>query len=180
MSRIQTSTALGCLSTWRRTSHGQSSLLHAFIYLPSLVLCTLPSQHGWKHGFGDSRAKPKTLLLVSLIFLLVPFPIIVFVQQVTSLFVVTPQMELWSAIFLFGEGSLEASPQLMLQIFIILSDSERKVAVIQVVSIVSSIITISKTAIEAFLSESYEFTIQFIQNVLEHEKSNDDSFMIQC
>ena len=89
-------------------------------------------------------------------------------------------MELWSAIFLFGEGSLEASPQLMLQIFIILSDSERKVAVIQVVSIVSSIITISKTAIEAFLSESYEFTIQFIENVLEHEKSNDDSFMIQC
>ena len=55
------------------------------------------------------------------VFVVVPFPITVLVQQVISLFVVSPQMEMMSAIFLFGEGALEASPQLVLQNYIILS-----------------------------------------------------------
>ena len=55
------------------------------------------------------------------VFVIVPFPITVLVQQVISLFVISPQMEMLSAIFLFGEGALEASPQLILQNYIILS-----------------------------------------------------------
>ena len=55
------------------------------------------------------------------VFVVVPFPITVLVQQVWSLFVISPQMEMLSAIFLFGEGALEASPQLVLQNYIILS-----------------------------------------------------------
>ena len=80
----------------------------------------------------------KKVILGSILILLVPFPVTVFIQQVTSLFVVNARMELMSAVFLFGEGSLEASPQLLLLLYTILSDSERKMATLQMVSIVSS------------------------------------------
>ena len=60
---------------------------------------------------------------------------------------------LLSAIFLFGEGALEASPQLLL--LIILSDAEREIHWIQKASIASSLLAISKTSIEVFVSESY-------------------------
>ena len=60
-------------------------------------------------------------LLGLAVLVIVPFPITVLVQQVISLFVISPWMEMMSAIFLFGEGALEASPQLVLQNYIILS-----------------------------------------------------------
>ena len=72
-----------------------------------------------------------------------------------SLFIQTDQMELLSAVFLFGEGSLEASPQLLLLLYIIVSDAEREIPWIQKASIISLLLTISKTAIELYVSESY-------------------------
>ena len=57
----------------------------------------------------------KRMLLVALLLLFIPFPLLVFTQQVASLFIQTDQMELLSAVFLFGEGALEASPQLLLK-----------------------------------------------------------------
>ena len=57
-----------------------------------------------------------------------PFPLVVFAQQVNSLFMPdSAQMELLSSIFLFGEGALEASPQLLLLLYIIVSDCERDI-----------------------------------------------------
>lgn len=116
------------------------------------------------------------MLWGSLLLLIIPFPAIVFIQQVVHLFVVNEQMELMSAIFLFGEGSLEASPQLLLLLYIILYDSERKIATIQIASIASSIITISKTSIELYLNESYNWD-SVAKHVLYHTDTNDDSMM---
>ena len=73
------------------------------IHLPSLagaLHLALPAlSYGWAHGFDELRAKPKRVLLVALLLLLLPFPILVFAQQVTSLFIVNPQMELLECIF---------------------------------------------------------------------------------
>ena len=65
------------------------------------------------------------------------------------------QMEVWSAIFLYAEGSLEASPQSLLPLYIIFSDAERPIARVQKASLISSLLTISKTAIGLFINESY-------------------------
>ena len=59
------------------------------------------------------------------------------------------QMEVWSAIFLYAEGSLKASPQSLLLLYIIFSDAEQKA------SLISSLLTISKTVIGLFINESY-------------------------
>ena len=147
------------------------------IQLPAVVLaiCAVFAAlvFGCKSGFETDQKK---VILGSLLILLVPFPATVFIQQVTSLFVVNARMELMSAIFLFGEGSLEASPQLLLLLYTIFSDSEREVATIQMASIVSSIMTISKTSIELYLNESYNTGI-FPSDVWDHTGANDDSMM---
>lgn len=80
-----------------------------------------------------------------------------------------------SAIFLFGEGALEASPQILLLLYIIVSDRERDIPWIQKVSIISSVLTISKTAIELFVSESYFEPTP--SDVLNHEDTNNDSML---
>ena len=153
----------------------------AFIQLPGLVLAlcsalgtlslNCSSYFGESESFGVTR-----MLLFSVLSLLMPFPLLVTVQQLASLFITGPQMTLFSAVFLFGEGSLEASPQLLLLVYVILSDSEREVAWIQIVSIVSSVVTISKTSIELFLNESYCSSI-YPQEVFEHDNTNDDSMI---
>ena len=126
------------------------------IQLPAVVLAACAAfgalVWGCRTSFGFLQLK---IILGSFLILLLPFPILVSIQQVASLFISADEMELMSDVFLFAEGSLEASPQLLLLIYVILSDSERKVALIQRVSIVSSIILISKTSIKLFLDESY-------------------------
>ena len=99
-----------------------------------------------------------------------------FTQQVASLFIQTDQMELLSAIFLFGEGALKASPQLLLLVYIIVSDAEREIPWIQKASIISSLITISKTAIELYVSESFNSAIT-PSAVLDHSDSLNDSML---
>ena len=118
----------------------------------------------------------KKALLGSLLLLIIPFPLLVFVQQVASLFIQTDQMELLSAVFLFGEGALEASPQLLLLLYIIGSDAEREIPWIQKASIVSSLLTISKTSIEMFVTESFgpDTSPSF---VLDHSKTFNDSIL---
>ena len=155
-----------------------ATITFTLIQLPAyvLALCAVIAAliYGCDHGFETSEKK---VILGSILgALFIPFPVTVFIQQVASLFVVNAQMELMSAIFLFGEGSLEASPQLLLSLYIILSDSERKVATIQILSIVSSILSISKTSIELYLNESYG-TQSSSRDVLDHTDTNDDSMM---
>ena len=149
----------------------------ACIQLPAVfltvcaVLATLV--FGCQTNFDSGEFK---VIFGSLLLLFVPFPATVFIQQLAHLFVVNAQMELMSAIVLFGEGSLEASPQLLLSLYIILSDSERKIATIQIASIVSSIVTISKTSIELYLNESYNLCV-IPSDVWDHTGTNDDSIM---
>ena len=105
------------------------SLTFTFIQMPAIILAIFTIlgalAKGCREGFGSDQAK-KFLSVVLL--LLVPFPVLIFVQQVASIFIRTDQMEYWSILFLFGEGSLEAPPQLLLMMYIIFSDSEREVA----------------------------------------------------
>ena len=85
-------------------------------------------------------------------------------------------MELLSAVFLFGEGALEASPQLLLLVYIIVSDAEREIPWIQKASIISSVLSISKTAIELYVSESFE-RVTIPSAVLNHSGSLNDSML---
>ena len=155
-----------------------AAITFACIQLPAVVfaICAFLGAlvSGCKFGF---KADDLIVMFVSLFLLLVPFPITVFVQQVKHLSLVNAQMELMSAVFLFGEGSLEASPQLLLSLYIILSDSEREVATIQILSITSSIITISKTSIELYLNESCNSSALIAEYILNHKNTNDDSMM---
>ena len=89
----------------------------------------------------------KRAILGVLCMMFVPYPLVVLIQQVAHLFLQNPQMEMLSAILLYGEGSLEASPQLILQNYILMSDSERGVTTIQLLAIISAYFTIAKTSI---------------------------------
>ena len=89
-------------------------------------------------------------MTAALLFLFIPFPLLIFTQQVAGLFTEgNTQMEVWSAIFLYAKGSLKASPQSLLLLYIIFSDAEQKA------SLISSLLTISKTVIGLFINESY-------------------------
>ena len=55
---------------------------------------------------------------------------------------------------MFGEGSLESAPQLILQIYIILTDKTRTPDTIQWLAIIGSYVSIAKTAIEMYASRS--------------------------
>ena len=83
----------------------------ACIQLPAVVLALCGALgalwEGCIHGFGYGEPK---MLLGSFLILLVPFPLLVFSQQVASLCIRNAQMEFLSSVFLFGEGSLVASP----------------------------------------------------------------------
>jgi len=155
-----------------------ASITFGCIQLPALVLaicaavaavflrCTIPQHSG---GY-------KKILAGALLLLIIPFPLVVFSQQVASLFIQTDQMELLSAIFLFGEGALEASPQLLLLLYIIVSDAERQIPWIQKASIISLLLTISKTAIELYVSESYGMGMT-LSRILNHNASLNDSIL---
>ena len=134
-----------------------------------LIRCIFTDQAEYHAGY-------KTLVAGSLLLLIIPFPLLVFTQQVASLFIQTDQMELLSATFLFGEGALEASPQLLLLLYIIVSDAEREIPWIQKASIISSLLTISKTAIELFVSESFNCGAT-PSSILNHKGTCDDSML---
>ena len=127
-----------------------ATITFGFIQMPAVVLA-LCGAVGVVLYEGCTKKVLGCLLL-----LITPFPLLVLLQQVVSVFMPdSAQMELLSSIFLFGEGALEASPQILLLLYIIVSDRERDIPWIQKVSIISSVLTISKTAIELFVSESY-------------------------
>ena len=151
------------------------------IQLPAVVLalCGGVGVVLLRCGPGSEYAEgyTKKVLTGCLLLLIIPFPLVVFAQQVATLFMPdSAQMELLSANFLFGEGALEASPQLLLLLYIILSDSERNIPWIQKASIASSILTISKTAIELFVSESYS-GVTIPSDILNHKDTLNDSML---
>ena len=127
------------------------------IQLPAVVLAICAALGAFFIRFTEDEEYYRgywKILLAAFLLLIIPFPVVVFVQQIASLFIRSDQMTFLSAIFLFGEGSLEAAPQLLLLLYAILSGRQPKV--LQFVSIVSSIFAISKTSIELFLGESYD------------------------
>lgn len=145
------------------------------IQLPAVVLaiCSVLALVISRCGYSDAgRMLPGVLLLP-----FIPFPLLVFAQQVASLFFPEDdQMELFSAIFLFSEGALEASPQLLFLFYIIVSDAERQIPWIQKASIISSLLSINKTSIELFVSESYGRG-STSRNILDHSPACNDSLM---
>merc|ERR1719509_82316 len=114
-----------CVETFRDEVWALLTL--AFIQVPGVVLflvtsfallltsCMIVSE--------EYRPSYKHYLLM-LAFLLVPFPLVVAAQQLWTLCHPSDHMEVVSAILLFGEGALEASPSLLLSLYAILSDSE--------------------------------------------------------
>ena len=110
-----------------------------------------------------------------LVLLVVPFPFIIWFQHIYSLFHFNPFMEQISAILLLGEGALESSPQLILQIYIVLSHKARTVSTIQWLAIIGSFITIAKTSIQMYASESGEWAT--LGHFFKHELTFDDSML---
>ena len=124
-----------------------------------------------------SNSEIVKLLTGAVLFLFIPFPLMVFTQQIASLLTAgDDQMELWSAVFLYAEGSLEASPQSLLLLYIIFSDAERYIPGVQMASLISSLFTISKTAIELFICESY-YDATSLSDVLNHTETSNDSLV---
>ena len=149
----------------------------SLIHLPGVVLylCLVAAMLQNIRRGNFSKYWDKKSLAAAHLFLFVPYPILVFIQQIISIFILTDQMEVISAIFLFGEGSLEASPQVLLLMFIILGDHERDVTWVEYASIVSSIFTIAKTSIEMFASESYRYVTK--NKIIHHKGNCNDSLL---
>ena len=134
-----------------------AAIAFSCIQLPAVVLALCAALGAFFIRLTEDEQEYRgywKILLAALLLLIIPFPVVVFAQQIASLFVRSDQMTFLSAVFLFGEGSLEAAPQLLLLLYAILSGRQPKV--LQWVSIVSSIFAISKTSIELFLGESYD------------------------
>ena len=106
----------------------------------------------------------------------VPYPLVVLAHQVAHLFIMSPQMEMLSAILLYGEGSLEASPQLILQNYILMSQGDsRPVSIFQILAICTAYFTIAKTSIELYASESGRWWD--ISEFIGHKNTYHDSMM---
>jgi len=124
---------------------------------------------------GEKNVKNKTIPPPQ-----VPFPLVVAAQQLWTLCHPSDHMEVVSAILLFGEGALEASPSLLLSLYAILSDSERdwfgSGGIILLLSAVSSAITITKTSVDMYCSESYR-TDATPNDLINHTASEGDSLI---
>jgi len=140
-----------------------AAITFGFIQLPSVVmficlsigfLCW-PWRANIKKKPGIWVTEMCIMSIPQLLILVIPFPLLVFLQQIVSIFDPSEQMQFYSSVCLFGEGGLEASPQLLLLLYIIMVDAEREIPWIQKASIVSSVITITKTSIELFCGQSY-------------------------
>ena len=148
------------------------------IFLPSLSYA-FDTARGvllrcWKHGFDDVAQQG---LLRFLFYLLVPFPILVFGISLTSLFLRNEFMEYWSTITLLAEGLFEAAPQLIIQIYSILLDAERRPTPLHLFCLTSSFIIVSKCSIELFLCESLSTRSVSVEGMFKHERSNQDSML---
>ena len=75
------------------------------------------------------------------------------------------------------EGVGEAAPQLILQIFTILSDAERKLTPLHLLCLASSFIMVSKCSTELFLCESLSMQTVSLEGMFKHERSNKDSML---
>ena len=97
-----------------------------------------------------NQAVLRVVMGLLLTLLILPFPLVFFIQQILALFIVNEHMSVLTTLLLFGEGALGASPQLLMLVYILMSDAEREVAIIQKVTIASSVLTIAKTSVELF------------------------------
>lgn len=145
-----------------------ASFTFVLVQMPTVVLFI------GLNSYFSAEGNFKKLLVPLLLMLFTPFPLLLFLQQVTSIFDPSAQMEIFSSILLFAEGGLDASPQLMLLLYIIMADVEREIPWVQKASIISSLITISKTSIVLFCAESY-----FNSDVSTLEYSYNDSILKQ-
>ena len=180
-----------CVSRFDSTSTGlfeclekdmiAATITFAFIFMPSLSFAIesarLAVGHCLTHGFDEIGKKG---LLLIFFFLLVPFPVLVIAQHLASLFIRNEFMEYQSTLILMAEGSMEAAPQLTLQIYFILSDAERKPIPLHFLCLTSSFIIINKSSIELFLRESLssrEFLKFSLKDMFKQEMTNQDSLL---
>ena len=137
------------------------------IQLPGIVICIflLPTHNSdkhylmnisWDNRMAESRSPWIRLLQVTL--LLVPYPLIAWVQLIRSIFINKPLNEHFSALLMFGEGALESAPQLILQIYIIITDKTRTTDPVQIVAICTSFVCIAKTAMEMYATRSGNYS----------------------
>ena len=87
------------------------------------------------------------------------------------------QMERLSGLLIFYETLFADGFQLILQIYIILSDSERRVDGRQVLSMLSSLVTVSKASIGLLLIQTNKSNPRSIEEFLNPENLNDDSLL---
>lgn len=153
-----------------------AAITFGFIQLPSLVIfiCLSVGLLCMNCSVKPLQCKNCFMAIPLLLILVIPFPLLVFLQQIVSIFDQSEQMQFYSSACLFGEGGLEASPQLLLLLYIIMvdPDTEREIPWIQRASIVSSVITITKTSIELFCGQSY-----MSPNMSDKEWSYNDSLL---
>ena len=86
-------------------------------------------------------------------------------------------MERLSGLLVFYETLFADGFQLILQIYIILSDSERRVDWRQVLSMLSSLVTVSKASIGLLLIQTNKSNPRSIEEFLNPENLNDDSLL---
>ena len=86
-------------------------------------------------------------------------------------------MERLSGLLVFYETLFADGFQLILQIYIILSDSERRVDGRQVLSMLSSLVTVSKASIGLLLIQTNKSNPRSIEEFLNPENLNDDSLL---
>ena len=138
----------------------------SFIQLPGVCTALF---FAFQTLFVDKKYKD---LWWSLILLFCPYPLIVWFFHFGSL-IKKPDASDESMIagFVNLEATFESSPQLILQIYIILIDPSRAISLTQKLAIVSAAVTIAKAAIEDFASgdneeDSMLFEKSFCEKIL--------------
>ena len=125
------------------------------IQLPGVVLAVCAAGAMMIGKCGGYVDVSKRMIVSALSLAIIPYPLVVWIFHLYCLcHGPTPQLELMSSVLLLGEGSLEAAPQLTLQLYIIMSNPDMIVTWIQYLAIISASLSIGKTSIELFLSES--------------------------
>merc|ERR1719317_84711 len=126
--------------------------------------------------YDDSDLVSKRMIVSALSLAIIPYPLVVWIFHLYCLcYGPTPQLELMSSVLLLGEGSLEAAPQLTLQLYIIMSNPTMAVTWTQYLAIISAFLSIAKTSIELFLSESGEWLE--IDDFMKHGHTFHDSLL---